>query len=383
MADTCDNLLPLFLEEFEERVTTIEDLLLSDDSTSEVSMRAVKRELHTLKGNSAAVGFPSCSGLCHHLENYLDQSADPTRLVDQLLDGIQILRGAVCGMAEGRDIGDDVRRLLDNSNPHSAPSTGQGQPKRQHPEEAYEKDDAQFESAKAKFVVCLAESEGATESIRNALASYGVRRNSLDHLIRAGSEALSAAVGGARLLVLNLAADSTSLSDAFRVIEELRHDEGLRGQYGERRLNVLAIVDGAAENVRRELRSAGVQYAFSSPADERIPAMVDRSFRAALQGEKQRRRLRFRDLKETVATFGDGTRLRAVVRDESFTGIAVRVLDPSPCEAFGPVAIDVLGAAMPAYVVRLSGRDERGYVTVGCRWGYSPYAHATVRDPAR
>jgi hypothetical protein len=58
-----------------------------------------------------------------------------------------------------------------------------------------------------------------------------------------------------------------------------------------------------------------------------------------------------------------------VVADESFSGIAVKVLDPTIFSYRARVSVFVAGAPMPAYVVRISGRDEQARCLVALRWG--------------
>lgn len=368
MQNVCDDLLSLFLEEFDERVTKIEDLLLSDDCASEVSIRAVKRELHTLKGNSGAVGFPSCSSLCHELENCLESGANTTTVIDHLLDGIQVLRGAVCSMAEGRDIDDEVRASLPMFD--EARSELLGSLARQDENDPSAQDDVrQFAALKAQYVICVATADGQFNAASEGVAPYGTRYFPVASLLQDDAQAFRALVSGANLAILQVDSDPHHIVGLIRAIETFRITETMARQFGEQRLNIIAIVEGGSTNDCRELRTAGAQYAFPSSCDGRIPQLVDRLFREKMHDGKARKNLRFREFETTIAIFGDGTRLKASVCDESFTGIALRVLDPSPCDFMAPVAVEVLGVAMPAYIVRQSGRDERGYVKVGLRWG--------------
>ncbi|MCP4200900.1 MAG: hypothetical protein GY769_03095 [bacterium] len=69
-------LLDDFLLEAEERLTRVEvSLLAAADATPEareLSFREVRRELHTLKGNSGMMGFAGLQALAHELEDLVD-----------------------------------------------------------------------------------------------------------------------------------------------------------------------------------------------------------------------------------------------------------------------------------------------------------------------
>jgi hypothetical protein len=271
-------------------------------------------------------------------------------------------------MSEGRDIDANVRASLrmfdDAKNELHSSSAG--------PDEydsSAQDDVRRFAALKAQYVICVATADGVSAAALEGLAPYGTRYFPVANLLHDDVQAFRTMVGGANLAILQIDAQADRVFDLIRAIEAFRITETIARQFGEQRLNIIAIVEGGNDSDCRELRTAGAQYAFRSAADGRIPLLVDRLFREKMHDGKARKNLRFRDFEVTNAVFGDGTRLKADVCDESFTGIALRVLDPSPCDFMAPVAVEVLGMAMPAYIVRQSGRDERGYVKVGLRWG--------------
>ncbi len=103
-------LLTVFLAESEENLATLEQLLVTlESSRDEEIVHAVFRAAHTLKGNSASVGFDSVARVAHVMEDLLDgvrnAELQPTsRMVNLLLQGTDAIKlmlpEAVDGVSE-------------------------------------------------------------------------------------------------------------------------------------------------------------------------------------------------------------------------------------------------------------------------------------------
>ena len=94
-------LLADFLSEGAERTDKVEALLLrlaeADAASRAERVLAIKRELHTLKGNAGMMGLPAIQALAHELEDRVEglDSAEPAALaagIELSLDGIDRLR---------------------------------------------------------------------------------------------------------------------------------------------------------------------------------------------------------------------------------------------------------------------------------------------------
>ncbi len=100
-------LLDEFLLEARERADEVETLLLrlssSDDEVREASIARVKRELHTLKGNSGMMGFSDLQALAHRMEDQVEALDDADPEIGRLLADLDDLRH---GLDDARPAGD-------------------------------------------------------------------------------------------------------------------------------------------------------------------------------------------------------------------------------------------------------------------------------------
>jgi two-component system chemotaxis sensor kinase CheA len=88
----------LFAQEAEQRLATLAQLLLQleHDGGDDALIGSIFREVHTLKGSAAVVGFDGVSRVAHQLESCLDdlrsgRTAVTPDLVDALLTAVDTL----------------------------------------------------------------------------------------------------------------------------------------------------------------------------------------------------------------------------------------------------------------------------------------------------
>ncbi len=89
-------LLDEFLFEARERADEVEAMLLrlksSDDEVRQASIARVKRELHTLKGNSGMMGFTDLQQLAHRMEDQVEELDPEQPDIGELLTDLDSLR---------------------------------------------------------------------------------------------------------------------------------------------------------------------------------------------------------------------------------------------------------------------------------------------------
>ncbi len=89
-------LLEEFLLEARERADEVETLMLriasADSESRQASMAQVKRELHTLKGNSGMMGFTDLQQLAHLLEDEVESLDLEAPHLDDILSGLDTMR---------------------------------------------------------------------------------------------------------------------------------------------------------------------------------------------------------------------------------------------------------------------------------------------------
>ena len=89
-------LLDEFLLEARERADEVESMLLglssSDAEVKESSLARVKRELHTLKGNSGMMGFTDLQALAHRMEDQVEELDAEAPEIGDLLTDLDALR---------------------------------------------------------------------------------------------------------------------------------------------------------------------------------------------------------------------------------------------------------------------------------------------------
>ena len=113
-------LIPLFLEESEEGLSMMEESLLVLESRPDdgEALGETFRIIHTLKGDSATVGFKASATFSHQVEDLLDilragEAAVTPHLVTLLLRSVDVLRDLLRrGEAGGHELGGTHQELL-------------------------------------------------------------------------------------------------------------------------------------------------------------------------------------------------------------------------------------------------------------------------------
>ncbi|HOU94574.1 MAG TPA: Hpt domain-containing protein, partial [Polyangiaceae bacterium] len=129
-----DDMVAAFLDECVERLDGLGQrlLVLEERSQDRELVNEVFRDLHTLKGSSAFAGLKKMNRVAHLAEDRVGELRDgqrtvDRRLVDLLLETLDVLR-AIVERARARrpidvDVRDLVRRLQDPGRPPAAPPT--------------------------------------------------------------------------------------------------------------------------------------------------------------------------------------------------------------------------------------------------------------------
>jgi two-component system chemotaxis sensor kinase CheA len=110
----------LFLEEGHKHLQAVEDCLLESGEIGRAQVDALFREIHSLKGMAASMGYDPMAALAHRLEDRLDQwrhqGAEFTReqrsLCLQVCDRLEEMRFAVAEGGDGALDWDDLEPLL-------------------------------------------------------------------------------------------------------------------------------------------------------------------------------------------------------------------------------------------------------------------------------
>ncbi len=112
-----DDLLRVYLAEAEERLSQMEGglVLLEGHPEDEELLQAIFRAAHTLKGNSATLGFAALTEFTHVLEDLLERVRSRTvnvtgELVSVLLGSVDVLRQLLSDAAKGLDGMSDSQR---------------------------------------------------------------------------------------------------------------------------------------------------------------------------------------------------------------------------------------------------------------------------------
>jgi two-component system chemotaxis sensor kinase CheA len=253
----------LFGEEADERLRSLGQLLLrlEDASSDESVLRAVFRELHSLKGSAAMTGLPEVSDLAHELEEVVGELRDGRRpvtseVVDVLLAGTDRLAAMINGTAPVREPG--ARGGTDHP--------GEGSPERRSGLPAAVADavlpqatDAQAERSPARTLLREPQpvpgpgQSGARPAVDRDLVAVPSER--LESLVRLVGEASSAHLRVGLMLEQELGLDtvaSTELNELSRALHRLQ-DHATRTQM----VPVSTITDPVRRAVRDLARAQG------------------------------------------------------------------------------------------------------------------------------
>src|SRR5713226_8548231 len=124
MTDSSDRseLLTVFLAESEENLATIEQLLVTLESSAhdEEVIHEVFRAAHTLKGNAACLGFDSVANIAHVMEDLLHairrRELEPSpRIINLLLQGADSIKSTIPrALAGATDVPAQTQLLLED-----------------------------------------------------------------------------------------------------------------------------------------------------------------------------------------------------------------------------------------------------------------------------
>lgn len=103
-----ESILPVFLADSEDGLTTMEEALVALESRPDdaEAVGEIFRVVHTLKGDAGSLGFTGLATLAHHLEDLLDELREGRRRVDTpgvslLLRATDVLRDQLTAAARG------------------------------------------------------------------------------------------------------------------------------------------------------------------------------------------------------------------------------------------------------------------------------------------
>jgi two-component system, chemotaxis family, sensor kinase CheA len=242
-----DRLRTLFAQEAEQRLARLGQLVLeleqSDLGASTDVIAEVFREVHTLKGSAAVVGFEDVAHYAHGVEEKLALlragSVVPTPvIVDALLVAIDRL-GAMIWEAVGGDLVDEAANAAALSRLDAAfePAPTNGEP------------------IHTADVVSAPTAERATGQAREVSATVMVPVERLDELVRMVGEAAAAHLRVGRVLTERMGVEAANLSE-FSELSRLLI--GLQeGTMRTRMVPVSTITDSLQRAVRDAARSLG------------------------------------------------------------------------------------------------------------------------------
>ncbi len=141
------------LDELEEQI------LAAESSSDENAIAAVRRIVHTLKGEAGLLGLQDVEKLCHTIEDSLDQFA-PNTIVDSLLIAKDWMSRLFCSYSNGGTPPEPVQTVLDQlKDPKAKTIESQGQQQEQTQEPPTETPEEEEEEVKTKVI------EGDTDLI--------------------------------------------------------------------------------------------------------------------------------------------------------------------------------------------------------------------------
>ncbi|QGP90876.1 Hpt domain protein [Neomoorella glycerini] len=102
------DLRQVFLEEAREQLDQLEQLLLELDAGKSITLDAIFRIVHTLKGSAACMGLKDIADFAHKMENLLDKIRQGKAVISEntcrlLLQSSDVLRSLIFAVAEGGD----------------------------------------------------------------------------------------------------------------------------------------------------------------------------------------------------------------------------------------------------------------------------------------
>jgi two-component system chemotaxis sensor kinase CheA len=121
-----ETIFQAFIEQEQSVMPELEALILAlEKSRDQETLAALRRMIHTLKGESGMVGVVGIEKLCHKVEDYIDRHKDKVP-IDRLIEAKDWIEQAIAMLAAGEMPGmpdDLIRRFADE------PSKGSPEPK--------------------------------------------------------------------------------------------------------------------------------------------------------------------------------------------------------------------------------------------------------------
>ena len=267
-----DKLRTLFAQEAEQRLARLGQLVLeleqSDVGDLTEVIAEVFREVHTLKGSAAVVGFENVAQYAHGVEEKLAQlragSVAPTpAIVDALLVAVDRLGSMIWESVSG-DVVDEMANAAALARLDAAfvPASNSGQPVRTaEPAAVFSVPDAV-----PPVVAAVPQIERPTVQAREGSATVMVPVERLDELVRMVGEAAAAHLRVGRVLTERMGVEAANLSE-FSELSRLLI--GLQeGTMRTRMVPVATVTDSLHRAVRDAARSLGKDVRWEVRGDD-------------------------------------------------------------------------------------------------------------------
>ena len=267
-----DKLRTLFAQEAEQRLARLGQLVLeleqSDVGDLTEVIAEVFREVHTLKGSAAVVGFENVAQYAHGVEEKLAQlragSVAPTpAIVDALLVAVDRLGSMIWESVRG-DVVDEMANAAALARLDAAfvPASNNGQPVRTaEPAAVFSVPDAV-----PPVVAAVPQIERPTVQAREGSATVMVPVERLDELVRMVGEAAAAHLRVGRVLTERMGVEAANLSE-FSELSRLLI--GLQeGTMRTRMVPVATVTDSLHRAVRDAARSLGKDVRWEVRGDD-------------------------------------------------------------------------------------------------------------------
>ena len=267
-----DKLRTLFAQEAEQRLARLGQLVLeleqSDVGDLTEVIAEVFREVHTLKGSAAVVGFENVAQYAHGVEEKLAQlragSVAPTpAIVDALLVAVDRLGSMIWESVRG-DVVDEMANAaaLTRLDAAFVPASNNGQPVRTAEPAAV----FSVPAAVPPVVAAVPQIERPTVQAREGSATVMVPVERLDELVRMVGEAAAAHLRVGRVLTERMGVEAANLSE-FSELSRLLI--GLQeGTMRTRMVPVATVTDSLHRAVRDAARSLGKDVRWEVRGDD-------------------------------------------------------------------------------------------------------------------
>jgi chemotaxis protein histidine kinase CheA/CheY-like chemotaxis protein len=365
-----EDMIDPFLEECQERLEGLAEKLVELERAADDPelLRALFRDLHTLKGSSAFVGLKRMTRVAHAAEDIVGGVRDGKRaidrgLIDALLAAVDVL-GAIVQRAAARapidvEVETIIARLLGRDAPATtevAPATPRATPateSRASPAQTSSGETAAAPSASAKAVAAAAH-DAAKQTLRIDFEKLDLLMNLVGELVLAKGR-LGGSVEGLGSLGRELDVQRKHASAAGRV----KASSALRGGIRSQDLGTeLSRVQRAFDQLAQEIDGASQQVDFVS-GELRDQVMKLRMVPIGRAWQKYHRTVR-----EVARALGKQVRLELDGGDTELDKVLVEQLD-DPFMHLVRNAVDH-GVEAPAERVR-KGKNAEGILRFGAK----------------